>query len=217
MRISGELVSTGEIKRYRSLEDLHQQRFTDWIDVDTTEAWHSEDPHEVQWLFQSSIVITTSPSACCRRQPKSSRGSVCCRRGARKLYKARSPLYRSQWLQPNIRWKRLAEIYTIHAFAPLSNLSFFCKKFARILPKIAIFPEINLTKIADFCWILTKFCRNFAGISPKFAVFLTLNLFYTFRRRKKVFRLSWVPRSIGKTVPQEKLFRLSLDNRRKGL
>ena len=36
--------------------------------------------------------------------------------------RARSRLYRSQILQVNIRWKALAEIYTMHSFAPLSNL-----------------------------------------------------------------------------------------------
>ena len=34
------------------------------------------------------------------------------------LYRARSRLYRSQILQVNTRWKALAEIYTVHSFAP---------------------------------------------------------------------------------------------------
>ena len=33
----------------------------------------------------------------------------------------RSRLYRSQILQENMRWKALAEIYTIHSFAPFWN------------------------------------------------------------------------------------------------
>ena len=41
-----------------------------------------------------------------------------CTRRAGKLYKARSRLYRSQILQVNMRWKALAEIYTMHFFAP---------------------------------------------------------------------------------------------------
>ena len=41
--------------------------------------------------------------------------------------RARSRLYRSQILQVNIRWKALAEIYTMHSFAPFSNLNFFVK------------------------------------------------------------------------------------------
>ena len=50
-----------------------------------------------------------------------------CTRRAGKLYRARSRLYRSQILQVNTRWKALAEIYTMHSFAPLSNLKIFVK------------------------------------------------------------------------------------------
>ena len=44
-----------------------------------------------------------------------------------KLLGARFPLYRNQILQENTRWKALAEIYTIHAFAPFSDLEIFVK------------------------------------------------------------------------------------------
>ena len=49
-----------------------------------------------------------------------------------KLRGARSRLYRRRFLQVNTRWKALAEIYTMHSFAPLwnpplSNLNFFVK------------------------------------------------------------------------------------------
>ena len=47
-----------------------------------------------------------------------------CTRRAGKLYKPRSPLYRSQNLQKHMRWKALAEIYTMHSFAPFSMLIF---------------------------------------------------------------------------------------------
>ena len=40
---------------------------------------------------------------------------------------ARSRLYRRRFLQVNTRWKALAEIYTMHSFAPFSNLIFFVK------------------------------------------------------------------------------------------
>ena len=40
-----------------------------------------------------------------------------------KLYRARSRRYRSQNLQENMRWKALAEIYTMHSFAQLCNLN----------------------------------------------------------------------------------------------
>ena len=43
------------------------------------------------------------------------------------LYRARSRLHRSQILQENMRWKALAEIYTMDSFAPFSNLNFFVK------------------------------------------------------------------------------------------
>ena len=44
-----------------------------------------------------------------------------------KLRGARSRLYRRRFLQVNTRWKVLAEIYTMHSFAPFSNLNFFVK------------------------------------------------------------------------------------------
>ena len=44
-----------------------------------------------------------------------------------KLRGARSRLYRRRFLQVNTRWKALAEIYTLHSFAPFSNLNFFVK------------------------------------------------------------------------------------------
>ena len=45
------------------------------------------------------------------------------------LIRARSRLYRSQILQVNTRWnwKALAEIYTMHSFAPFSNHKIFVK------------------------------------------------------------------------------------------
>ena len=44
-----------------------------------------------------------------------------CNKRAGKLERARSRLYRSQILQENMRWKALAEIYTMHSFAPFWN------------------------------------------------------------------------------------------------
>ena len=44
-----------------------------------------------------------------------------------KLLGARSRLYRRRFLQVNARWKARAEIYTMHSFAPFSNLNFFVK------------------------------------------------------------------------------------------
>ena len=50
-----------------------------------------------------------------------------------KLRGARSRLYRRRFLQVNTRWKALAEIYTMHSFAPFSNLNFFVKNRQKIL------------------------------------------------------------------------------------
>ena len=41
-----------------------------------------------------------------------------------KLRGARSRLYRRRFLQVNTRWKAVAEIYTMHSFAPFANLDF---------------------------------------------------------------------------------------------
>ena len=54
-----------------------------------------------------------------------------CTRRAGKLYEARSRLHRSQILQVNIRWKALAEIYTMHSFAPFSNLNLLLQKMLK--------------------------------------------------------------------------------------
>ena len=50
-----------------------------------------------------------------------------------KLRGARSRLYRRRFLQVNTRWKALAEIYTMHSFAPFSNLNYFVKNRQKIL------------------------------------------------------------------------------------
>ena len=55
-----------------------------------------------------------------------------CTRRVGKLYRARSWLYRSQNLQANTHVKALADIYTMHSFAPFSNLNFFFKNRQQI-------------------------------------------------------------------------------------
>ena len=91
-----------------------------------------------------------SPRTC--RSPRTWR--ICTRR-AGKLNKARSRLYRSHILQLSMRWKALAEIYTMHSFAQ-SQSSNFCSNITAIL--------VNLSK---FHQILTKFCQKFTGIFVK--------------------------------------------------
>ena len=64
------------------------------------------------------------------------RVTCCCIARSGKLDRARSRLYRGQILQENMRWKALAEIYTMHSFAQLFNLIFlskFCQMFCRCL------------------------------------------------------------------------------------
>ena len=99
------------------------------------------------------------------------------------LFRARSPLYRSQILQVNTRWKGLVEIYKMHSFAPFSNLNFFfknCWKFCWYFEKtFQIFqvsirwkalaemhsfaPFSNLNFFVKNCWnvccFFTKFCK----------------------------------------------------------
>ena len=66
-----------------------------------------------------------------------------------KLGGARSRLYRRRFLQVNTRWKALAEIYTMHSFAPFWNphrslISYVSKLlFQSVAPKkkLAIFDE----------------------------------------------------------------------------
>ena len=74
--------------------------------------------------------------------------------------RARSRLYRSQILQVNIRWKALAEIYTMHSFAPFSNLN-FSVKILRIFRQILTFFAIFSMILLDFFEILLKFRWNF--------------------------------------------------------
>ena len=56
---------------------------------------------------------------------------------------ARFRLYRSQILQVNTCWKAVAEIYTMHSFAPFSNLNFLFenRKKMHCLPNL-----LNLTQ-----------------------------------------------------------------------
>ena len=69
------------------------------------------------WIFHRRIPNREPVSQTPEQHHKRTWG-ICTRR-AGKLYKARSRLYRSQFLQVNTRWKALAEIYTMHSFAQL--------------------------------------------------------------------------------------------------
>ena len=64
----------------------------------------------------------------------------------------------------NARWKALAEIYTMHSFAPFSNLKNFVKNCSNVCYYVPLF--YILSTFADFC----KFLANFAGIYAELRV-----------------------------------------------
>ena len=75
---------------------------------------------------------------------------------------ARSRLYRSQILRVNTRWRALAEIYTMHSFAPFSNLNCLVKN-AELFANFAKM----LLDVANF---LRTVWPKFYGIPPKLSV-----------------------------------------------
>jgi len=80
-----------------------------------------------------------------------------------KIKSARSRLYRRRFLQVNTRWKALAEIYTMHSFAPLSNLKIFVKNrwiVCCFFPKFRKFAQ-RWPNFAEFSPNLTNFFRDF--------------------------------------------------------
>ena len=81
----------------------------------------------------------------------------CCIARSGKIHRARSRPYRGQILQVNMRWKALAEIYAMPAFAPWKCMDSF-EKWPRAARKIFQF--------------FSKFKQIFAGFRPNFAGFL---------------------------------------------
>ena len=83
-----------------------------------------------------------------------------------KIKSARSRLYRSRFLQVNTRWKALAEIYTMHSFAPL--LESICENWGKKgLAKTTPFSNLNF--FAKKCWNVCWFLKNFCKICQNFA------------------------------------------------
>ena len=86
---------------------------------------------------RAAFLLIPNPGARSRARPSRvilrprSRGRArtwgICTRRAGKLYRARSRLYPRRFLQVNTRWKALAEIYTMHSFAPFFNLKISAK------------------------------------------------------------------------------------------
>ena len=82
-----------------------------------------------------------------------------------KLGGARSRLYRRRFLQVNTRWKALAEIYTMHSFAPFFKLKISAKNrrhFFAIEYRISDFFHFSRQKLYFFYEFLMKFCPDFA-------------------------------------------------------
>ena len=70
--------------------------------------------------------------------------------GSGKLDRARARLYRSQFLQENMRLKALAEIYTMHSFAQLCNLNFFCQEVPFVTFRLLNSTEFLKIKSSNF-------------------------------------------------------------------
>ena len=73
---------------------------------------------------------------------------------------ARSRLYRSRFVQVNIRWKALDEIYKIYMLLHSSDLN-ISEIFVKILQKFVIFEFFSVI----FAQISMKFYRNFANMN----------------------------------------------------
>ena len=112
------------------LEYGHDNVFLLWRETCSCPFLSDIDARRIRFLDAFGLLLFSAFWAALRVLECSFRGlqtwGICTRR-AGNLYKARSRLYRSQILQVNIRWKALAEIYTMHSFAPLSNLKIFVK------------------------------------------------------------------------------------------
>ena len=100
-----------------------------------------------------------------------------------KLRGARSRLYRRRFLQVNTRWKALAEIYTMHSFAPFSNLKFFVKNcqtfFAIELMNIYEYSLIQSQTLRILHFFLRIFDEFFSGFRAKFQKIVTCVAFST--------------------------------------
>ena len=83
-----------------------------------------------------------------------------------KLRGARSRLYRRRFLQVNTRWKALAEIYTMHSFAPFFKLKMSAKNrqhfFAieKWISDFFIFCIEFCIFSANFLWIFVRISRQ---------------------------------------------------------
>merc|ERR1719261_716457 len=90
-----------------------------------------------------------------------------------KLRGARSRLYRRRFLQVNTRWKALAEIYTMHSFAPFSNLNFFVKNRQNVFAIESMNFINSIAKNSNVAFFLRIFDEFFSGFRAKFQKIVT--------------------------------------------
>ena len=105
---------------YRSRRELYNAYFLAKFGLDTAE----NETCQVCPTEQCSRCRTSSPTRRARRRTRARRlrSEVNIELNfPPKLRGARSRLYRRRFLQVNTRWKALAEIYTMHSFAPFWN------------------------------------------------------------------------------------------------
>jgi len=147
-----ERTSASHVRRRISVSPTICSRRRSAFSVTKSEVWiDSRICMSLQKVQQLADILRTR-----RNKVNTTRRSVCDQKCDlwSELWAARSRLYRSRFLQVNTRWKALAEIYTMHSFAPFSNLKIF-------------------VKICWFCFAaffrkFRKFCQDFAEFSPKF-------------------------------------------------
>ena len=149
--LSGKLSIVSEVMRETLLKQLVRMS---WIDP---QFWNLHPALEAMILMQSHCRPNLSVSQVqiflglqIRALKFQSSSSKFPRARTCELHRARSRLYRSQFLQVNTRWKALVEIYTMHSFAPfwnripkneVSNLNFLLKLPDLLLQNFANFLE----------------------------------------------------------------------------
>ena len=102
-----------------------------------------------------------------------------------KLQGARSRLYRRRFLQVRTRWKALAEIYTMHSFAPFFNLKISAKNrqhfFTIEYLNFRFVFSISSSNLAFFLQIFDEF---FSGFRAKFQERVTSVAFESILRKQ---------------------------------
>ena len=85
-----------------------------------------------------------------------------------KLRGARSRLYRRRCLQVNTRWNALAEIYTMHSFAPFFNLKISAKNHQHFFANEKNIFRFFFICCVEFCIFLRIVDENLSGLRDKF-------------------------------------------------